>query len=807
MFQNIYVPVDNSPHSDAAVRLALSIAKASGAKLYGSHVYAAKLHDKRFRTMESGLPEEFQQEKELQKQRVIHDSLITKGLELITDSYLLVMAEACREAGLEFKGISLEGANWKELVRDIEEHQYELVVMGSNGMGLVADSLLGTVTERVARRIQTDLLIVKETDEDKSESDKIVVCLDGSERSFGGLKSALELAAVFNKKVEAISAFDPYFHYGMFSSLNNVLSDKARKVFKFEEQEKLHEDIIDNGLAKIYQSHLDIAVRIAEDEGIDLQTKLLDGKAWKKVLAHVKKDPPWLLVLGRTGIHSDDDMDIGGNTENILRLAPCNILMMDTEFSPPVEYLAEETIGWTVEAQSRMQNVPEMARGVAMKAIQQHAVAEGYTMITSEVVEKAIRALLPPQALAAMGIEFSETSAAKLEDHETFELSFECPSCKYVHHKKRPEKCPVCNAEGQDFRIYDSSPITNSPEQQSESSGVTETTFDGRELTWTPDAKMRLNHVPVGNNREQLRYKLEKRAHTRHQQVITEEMVRVAVEEEGIKESVAKEESKTKSDEKQVIFEWTDEAFKRLARVPEGFMRDAAQTTIEEYAEEQNITRIDLEVAEGGLGRAREKMQQTMQSGNEVRIPEVKSPSQINDDTGTFECQLCGYTLEGQQPQVCEVCHGSDNKKLSEAESEIASEAAFLKLKWKDEAREKLQHVPAGFMREMTKNRIEQWARKFNKAEISLQVVEAKYSSWGDGSKGLLNQTSQNVPLTWTEDAQARIQRVPDFIRPMVQLEVERNARQQGQDLVDGGTLDFIMEQWGNKQHFHRHSS
>ena len=107
MFQNIYVPVDNSPHSDAAVRLALSIAKASGAKLYGSHVYAAKLHDKRFRTMESGLPEEFQQEKELQKQRVIHDSLITKGLELITDSYLLVMAEACREAGLEFKGISL----------------------------------------------------------------------------------------------------------------------------------------------------------------------------------------------------------------------------------------------------------------------------------------------------------------------------------------------------------------------------------------------------------------------------------------------------------------------------------------------------------------------------------------------------------------------------------------------------------------------------------------------------------------------------------------------------------------------------
>ncbi|MBC8258803.1 MAG: universal stress protein [SAR324 cluster bacterium] len=805
MYQNIYVPVDNSPHSDAAARLALALARTAGAKIYGSHVYAAKLHDKRFRTMESGLPEQFQQEKELEKQRVIHDSLITKGLELITDSYLLVLAEACREAELEFKGISLEGANWKELVRDIDEHEYDLVVMGSNGMGRVADSLLGSVTERVARRIQTDLLIVKKTDDNKTESDKIVVCLDGSERSFGGLKAALELAEAFGKKVEAISAFDPYFHYGMFNSLNNVLSDKARKVFKFEEQEKLHEEIIDNGLAKIYQSHLDIAKRIADDAGIELNTKLLDGKAWKKMLAHVKKEPPWLLVLGRTGIHSDDEMDIGGNTENVLRLAPCNILMMETKYQPPVEYMAEETIGWTVEAQARMQNVPDMARGVAMKAIQQHAVAEGYTMITSEVVEKAIRALLPPQALSAMGIEFSERTEAKLEDHETFKLSFECPSCQYVHHLKRPEKCPVCNAEGQGFRIYDSSPVTASPEQQ----GITETTFDGRKLTWTPEAKMRLNHVPVGDVREQLRYKLEKRAYTRHQQVISEKMVSDVIEEDGI--------SATSFDDTAVSgFEWTDEAVKRLARVPEGFMRKAAQTTIEEYASGEKINRIDLDVAEAGLGKAREKMQQSMQSGNNSvdaepakTIPEEKLKTVL--EAGTYECLLCGYTHVREQNKSgtsvvsCEICHGSDFKKLSEEELKIVSATAFQKLKWNEVAQEKLQNVPAGYMRAMTKNRIEQWARKFNKTEITLEVVEAKYTSWGEGSQGLVSQ------LTWSDDAQTRIQRVPDFIRPMVKLEVERNARLQGQNFVDGGTLDQIMEKWGTAnssgtQQFHQRS-
>ena len=155
-----------------------------------------------------------------------------------------MIAEEYRKSGLEFTGISLEGTNWKELVKDIEEHSYDLVVMGANGMGRVPESLLGSVTERVARRIHTDLLIVKDLMQDKPEGDKIVVCLDGSERSFGGLKAALELGALFGKQVEALSAFDPYFHYGMFQSLNQVLSDKARKVFKFEEQEKLHEEMI-----------------------------------------------------------------------------------------------------------------------------------------------------------------------------------------------------------------------------------------------------------------------------------------------------------------------------------------------------------------------------------------------------------------------------------------------------------------------------------------------------------------------------------------------------------------------------------
>ena len=98
MYKSIYVPVDNSDHSNRAVASALALGKAYSAKLVGCHVYAAKLHDYRFRQMEYTLPEEYIDEVELERQRKIHDSLITMGLKLISDSYLDGMSRLCRES-------------------------------------------------------------------------------------------------------------------------------------------------------------------------------------------------------------------------------------------------------------------------------------------------------------------------------------------------------------------------------------------------------------------------------------------------------------------------------------------------------------------------------------------------------------------------------------------------------------------------------------------------------------------------------------------------------------------------------------
>src|SRR5437879_12014036 len=109
------------------------------------------MHDVRFKQMEYTLPEEYQHEQELERQRRIHDSLITRGLQLISDSYLDVMKAICQREGVPFEYRTFDGKNWECLVEDVAGSDYDLVVMGARGMGAVRASRARSVTDRVER--------------------------------------------------------------------------------------------------------------------------------------------------------------------------------------------------------------------------------------------------------------------------------------------------------------------------------------------------------------------------------------------------------------------------------------------------------------------------------------------------------------------------------------------------------------------------------------------------------------------------------------------------------------------------------
>ena len=236
----------------------------------------------------------------------------------------------------------------------------------------------------------------------EAERDTILVGIDGSPQSFGALMTAIDLARTFGKKVEAIAVYDPYLHYSVFNGIVNVLTEQAAKVFRFEEQNQLHEEIIDTGLAQIYQSHLEVGERMANEAGVEIKKTLLDGKPFQKILDHARKTNPWLIVLGRIGVHSPkDETALGSNAENILRAAPCDVLLSTRLEVPRLDVRAEETIRWTPEAEERMKHVPEQVKGIARTGVLRLALEKGHSVITSAVIDDAMDRFMPKSASAA----------------------------------------------------------------------------------------------------------------------------------------------------------------------------------------------------------------------------------------------------------------------------------------------------------------------------------------------------------------------------------------------------------------------
>src|SRR5690349_7945804 len=589
MYKHIYVPVDNSDYSNRAIDLAVELGRGFGARLTGCHVYAARLHDYRFKQMEYTLPEEYKDETELERQRKIHDSLIAMGLQLISESYLDVMKTKAEAAGLPFAPKMMDGKHYKALIEDVEASDCDLVVMGALGMGAVKDSQLGSVTERFVRRVTRDTLIVRNHDALRDEQGAIVVGLDGSPQSFHGLKLGIALARAVNRPVQAVAVYDPYLHYAMFNGIVGVLNEKASKIFRFKEQEQLHEEIIDTGLAKIYQSHLEIARKLAAEVGVDLQITLLDGKCFEKILTFARKEQPLLLILGRVGVHSDEhEVDLGSNTENLMRLAPCNVLLTGGKLYPPLDVKAEEIIAWTEEAEARMERVPPQVAGVARTALLRYAIEQGHTVITNKVIDEAMAIFMPTRMAEKMQILAEDLAVAQLR-RDNQRATAICSVCGYtVKGPNAVVTCPVCSAPAGKFQTITREVVETIAAQEG---GVAEEeSLPGVVVKWSADARDALREVTDGYLRRRAKARIEKYARSKKIPVITCSLALPMIEETVGRDKLGSGWdtllAKTKFEPAVVPaapaaestapspFAWTDDAVARLNRVPAGFMRD-----------------------------------------------------------------------------------------------------------------------------------------------------------------------------------------------------------------------------------------
>ncbi|MBI3584720.1 MAG: iron-containing redox enzyme family protein [Nitrospinae bacterium] len=234
---------------------------------------------------------------------------------------------------------------------------------------------------------------------------------------------------------------------------------------------------------------------------------------------------------------------------------------------------------------------------------------------------------------------------------------------------------------------------------------------------------------------------------------------------------------------------WTEEARKRLERVPQGFMRSMSQSRIESFALDKGVNLITLEVAEEAIGEARKSM------GGMPVLKDFNSGMGVMDTPRLYRCKLCGYTAEAL-PENCPVCGaGRDRFEIIEKREAKTEQAA--ELKWTNEATDRLKKIPEGFMRDMTRWRIEKMARDKGLSAVTLDVMQEKYDYWGQGSA----KVQKRFP--WTKEADEKVERIPSFVRGMIIKEIEGLAEKRGLKEVSPDLIEEAKRMWEGTMEFH----
>jgi hypothetical protein len=149
---------------------------------------------------------------------------------------------------------------------------------------------------------------------------------------------------------------------------------------------------------------------------VPLKTQILVGKPFQVVMQWVEEVKPSLLVLARHGAHRIDGTDLGSQAENLVRLAPCNVLLAGTvgirpEDIPWIEEDGAASIPWSPDAEVRILRVPPFAQGIARRAVEEFVIEQGGDIVTNPRLDEAIRKLLPTHMQLIMGIGTAEEIA------------------------------------------------------------------------------------------------------------------------------------------------------------------------------------------------------------------------------------------------------------------------------------------------------------------------------------------------------------------------------------------------------------
>lgn len=284
MYDTILVPTDGSEVAEAAVDGAVALAERHDAALHVIHV------------IELGeFPTEVASE-------------AAEELSQDADQLLASVVSAGDQVGVTptTEAVETDRSVHQEIVEYAENHDADLIVMGTHGRRGIDQRLLGSTTERTLRASPVPVLTMHEGAVLDPDFETILVPTDGSDVANAAADHAISLAERHDAALHVVHVVDV--------AATSPLGESAAVLAGLEDAgKKAVDDVIDRANGAEVRS---------------VQASVLSGSPARSILDYTDDHDIDLVVMGTHGRSGLERYLIGSVTETVTRLADVPVLSM-----------------------------------------------------------------------------------------------------------------------------------------------------------------------------------------------------------------------------------------------------------------------------------------------------------------------------------------------------------------------------------------------------------------------------------------------------------------------------------------------
>jgi nucleotide-binding universal stress UspA family protein len=192
----------------------------------------------------------------------------------------------------------------QEIIAHCDEHDIDLVVMGTRGRTGIGRLLLGSVAEQVVREAPCPVLTVPSKSPDDSLS-RVLAAVDLSEHSRPILEHALAMAALHGARLDVI-------HVVQEITVPTAYTPELAPMMTPDLEERAREGLVE------------LVAQV--DLGLMERSHVTIGYPATEILRYAEENGVNLIVMATHGLTGIQHFLIGSVTEKVVRRAPCPVL-------------------------------------------------------------------------------------------------------------------------------------------------------------------------------------------------------------------------------------------------------------------------------------------------------------------------------------------------------------------------------------------------------------------------------------------------------------------------------------------------